>query len=229
MNSEALNTPPPRLFRGSARRILPWVGMCLLIPFFSAAGQQSPPHPTWWETRSVLKHNTVAVDYAAANQGQLKNFARAARDEMLARHLIETGDPIDQMVNAWSSNTSRALDYSVANLGQLKAVATLFYDQLILLGLRDYYLWYPWSDYWWVAKDYAATNLGQLKNMFAFDIPEADLLEYAPGHSARFWRPNSDNGLVSSGIVAGDQSFQNSFPNGINPTVRLKGGTRACN
>jgi hypothetical protein len=86
MNSEALNTPPPRLFRGSARRILPWVGMCLLIPFFSAAGQQSPPHPTWWETRSVLKHNTVAVDYAAANQGQLKNFARAARDEMLARH-----------------------------------------------------------------------------------------------------------------------------------------------
>ena len=41
--------------------------------------------PSWWSQRGVLVQNASADDYAAANQGQLKNVAKAAVAEMDAK------------------------------------------------------------------------------------------------------------------------------------------------
>lgn len=225
-----MNTIPHRLrscrhLRSPIRgvRQLLWVPFLFLSITFAGAQVQTPP--SWWTSQGILR-DSAAMDYAAANQGQLKNLARAARDEMLEKHLIENGHPIDQMVNLWSSGGAGALDYGAVNLGQLKKVAAPFYDQLIFLGLRPYYPRYPWPDWSSSTNDYAVANLGQLKNMFAFEIPQAALLEYAPGQSARFWRAIFD-GFGGGGIVAGDQDFHNPSTNGVNSVVRLEGGTEA--
>lgn len=129
--------------------------------------------PAWWSSRGIIKPMAEPMDYAMANQGQLKNFARAARDEMLQKQLIQEGHAIDLMVRAWIDTPDNALDFSAVNQGQLKSVATPFYDQLVLLHLRPEYPKYPWpvdSD-----ADFVAVNIGQLKNVFTFAIPSLTL------------------------------------------------------
>ena len=144
-----------------------WLLSALMLLAGFAQDAHSPPG--WWQSRGVLKTGTGAVDYSPANQGQLKNFARAARDEMLSKNVIMPGHPIDQMVQSWSDDNSKASDYSPANLGQLKAVAKPFYDRFAEVGLRNAGS-YPWAGSTRPASDYAPANLGQLKAVFDFTI-----------------------------------------------------------
>ena len=146
------------------RRLLFIVGLIAMVAACAYAV------PQWWTDQQVLVPGAPAHDYAAVNQGQLKNLARAARDEMLAKGVIETGHPIDLMVEAWRQNTAGATDYAPVNAGQVKALAKPFYDRLIELGMRDAGS-YPWAGVAMAASDYAPVNAGQVKNVFAFDIP----------------------------------------------------------
>jgi hypothetical protein len=161
----SLNAPRP-LVRAAVWAL---AGLVLLAAF----AQDSPVQPGWWQSRSMLKQGAGAVDYAPANQGQLKNFARAARDEMMVKDVITAGHPIDLMVNSWSNDNSKASDYSPVNLGQLKAVAQPFYDRFIEVGVRSAGS-YPWSGTTLPANDYSPANIGQLKAVFAFEISELD-------------------------------------------------------
>lgn len=60
-------------------------------------------YPSWWMQRGVLKleggQPVAADDYAVANQGQLKNFARAAGLELQAKLPGGAGPVIQDMIN----------------------------------------------------------------------------------------------------------------------------------
>ena len=123
--------------------------------------------PSWWVTRGSRNPALPASDYAALNQGQLKNLARAARDEMEAKFPGGAGAAINTLVNSWSAAAQGTSDYSAASVGQLKALAELFYERYEQLGIQ---VSRPWSPGTAGDADFAAANLGQAKNAFSFQI-----------------------------------------------------------
>ena len=156
--------------RGSIRVGLGCVlAALILVPAFLWADA-----PAWWNEQGVL--NTApgvqADDYAAVNQGQVKNIATKAYQAMEAKGLVPANSPITTMVTAWGPPLpagSTADDYAAINLGQLKNVAEPFYallvDQLhytgqpfaagqsVGTGVR------PWTG--GTADDYALANIGR--------------------------------------------------------------------
>jgi hypothetical protein len=142
-------------------------------------------YPAWWFSRNVIaqKNPTNASpswpanypapsDYAVINEGQLKNLATAAYNELVAQAPTNVwttpqGTNLTAMVTGWS-NTGN--NYLAMNLGQLKTVAKPFYDVLIQIG---YTSGYPWTGVG--ANDFAAANIGQTKYAFSFDITTAPL------------------------------------------------------
>src|SRR6476659_6793310 len=98
--------------------------------------------PSWWIQRSVLSENASADDYAPANQGQLKNIARAAVAEMDAKLTGGAGHELHEMIAAWSVVSPETNDFAPVNHGQLKTIAKPFYDRLITLKIVNRY---PWS------------------------------------------------------------------------------------
>ncbi len=136
-------------------------------------------YPAWWFSRGVIAQaNTnpspsyptdypTADDYAVLNQGQLKNFATQAYNELRAdapTNVWSTsyGTNLSSMVNGWNPTNGDA--YAAVNLGQLKTVSVSFYNVLISMGYTNNY---PWTGAG--ADDYAAANIGQTKNAFSFD------------------------------------------------------------
>lgn len=114
--------------------------------------------PDWWTTRGIFTSGAAASDHSPATQGQLKNFARAAMEEMGA----QPGSPTYDLVAAWRANKTQAQDHAVATIGQVKAVAKPFYDQL---GLA-----YPWTTTTSDDADHAPATVGQLKAVFNFAV-----------------------------------------------------------
>jgi hypothetical protein len=147
-------------------------------PFLLAATTSAGPD--WWTEQQVIASNTVADDYAALNQGQLKALATKAAMSMW-RNLagVNLGE-IRELTDKWSilqadgtripRPTSSSDDYAVVTLGQLKAVARPFYDVLVSAGERPWNDPYPWSNATNPADDYAVANIGQAKYLFSFDI-----------------------------------------------------------
>ena len=150
----------------------------LLLVFVPLIAIAATP-PSWWTSPDVI--NGAANDYAAINQGQLKNLATKAY------YHLQTNVP----PNVWSSQsaTLRALitgfqtstntarnDYAAVNLGQLKTVAQPFYDLLNKVGYTNSVHTstngYPWTGYEAQANDYAMANIGQAKNLFSFDLKD---------------------------------------------------------
>lgn len=127
--------------------------------------------PSWWMQRGVLTENTGPDDYAPANQGQLKNIARAAVDEMDAKLTGGAEDELHALVAGWSMPGAMTNDFAPLALGQLKQVATPFYDRLIAAGITDDY---PWNRSVNPPDDFAVANLGQIKQLFSFAIPPAN-------------------------------------------------------
>jgi hypothetical protein len=155
-------------------------------------------YPAWWFERDVIVRTNsgnnspswpssypASDDYAALNQGQLKNLASKAYAELQAKLPASVwstteGTALTSMVIGWGSSTT-ADDYAAANQGQLKTVAQKFYDVLVLppagyvagLGLPPAG-WtsgaYPWTSATTDDDSYAAANLGQAKYLFSFNL-----------------------------------------------------------
>jgi hypothetical protein len=120
--------------------------------------------PAWWQERGVVEPGAVADDFAAINQGQLKNLAMTATLEMNARLPGGAGSDVIQMLTRWRSNKTKADDFAAVTFGQLKSVAAPFYARLIANGQARGLPWNP------VDKDHddEVANIGQAKNLFAF-------------------------------------------------------------
>jgi hypothetical protein len=129
--------------------------------------------PSWWAERGVLVSGASTNDYAPANQGQLKNIAKAAAAEMDSKLEGGAGDQLHSLIASWSTPTSQTNDFAPVNLGQLKNVAKPFYDRLIATGLVNSYPWLSSSN---PADDFAMANIGQLKSLFSFELPPLDPL-----------------------------------------------------
>ncbi len=163
--------------------------------------------PEWWFQRNVIVQTGAPIanpvwptnysasdDYAALVQGQLKNFATAAFDELEEKLPGGAGPDATTLVKSWfqtyaeagaghaagdfildstgrriPATTESTDDFTVLNLGQLKAIAKPFYDQLIQVG---YVTVYPWTNSAAPADDFVIANLGQAKNLFSFDVSQ---------------------------------------------------------
>jgi hypothetical protein len=138
-------------------------------------------YPAWWFSQGVIVPTNptnsspnwptdypISDDYAVINEGQLKNFATKAYNQLQAQVSSSTwtnspGLALTSMVTGWSTSTGD--DYTAINLGQLKTVAKPFYDFLVQTG---YASGYPWTGLG--ADDSSAANIGQVKNVFNFAI-----------------------------------------------------------
>jgi len=121
--------------------------------------------PAWWAQRGVTNGNQ-ASDYAAVNQGQLKNFFAKAVDELNARFPGGAGVALNQQVAAWSTPGANTADYAAANLGQLKNLAGMIRARL---ATKSYaFIGVPTAG--GTAQDYAAANIGQVKYLLDFDL-----------------------------------------------------------
>jgi hypothetical protein len=119
----------------------------------------------------------AAEDYALVNQGQLKQMALGAFEEIQAKVPGGAGARLTEAAEAWSWVDSQSIrrprvqssteDYAPANVGQLRWMAKPFYDRLIEVGRAS---GYPGSAPGQEAEDYALANIGQVKNVFAFDL-----------------------------------------------------------
>jgi alpha-tubulin suppressor-like RCC1 family protein len=180
----------------------------MLLPLFLYGGA-----PTWWSQRGVLVENAAADDYAPANQGQLKNIAKAAVVEMDAKLNGGAGDSLHDLVNTWATPNPQTNDFAPVNLGQIKNIAQPFYDRLIAAGLADYY---PWLSSFNLPDDFAAANIGQLKKLFAFDIPAGNLLNdplgdrLAAGVANLAVEPNAV--WIWADGLGGGNDFQRNYP-----------------
>jgi len=138
-------------------------GIAILGLFPALLWAQSPQ---WWTQRGVQNTNP-ANDYAAVNQGQVKNIATAAIAELDSHLPGGAGDILHGLALQLSGTSAQTNDYAAVNLGQLKTVAAPFYDRLINLG---YATQYPWTTSTNAANDYAMANIGQVKNLFSFNV-----------------------------------------------------------
>jgi hypothetical protein len=196
-----------------------------LLSLPTAHAQSYPTYPVWWSTYGVVSGTNIN-DYAAANQGQAKNFELAAITELdtdLAQFGVD-GGPLDTLANTLltSDTSGQANDYAAINLGQLKTLVKPIYDQLLYIGYAQGPLvsgTYPWLAAGLTANDYAAANIGQLKFLFNFDltkstdgsgIPDWWEHKYFPGQSVN---PSTDS--------AGDGlTILQDYQQGVNPTTK---------
>ena len=134
-------------------------------------------YPAWWFSRGAITPLNPANsapswpgsypasdDYAVLNQGQLKNLATQAYNELHSNTSSSVwstsqGMVLTNLVAGWNPTSGDA--YAVVNLGQLKTVAKPFYDVLIQIGFANTY---PWTGVG--ADDYAIANIGQAKRLF---------------------------------------------------------------
>ena len=194
----------PRSGVASLRLLAGIAVLCILPMLLFAAG------PNWWTSRSVINTGSgvTAKDYAAVNQGQVKNMAIAAVAEFDADLPGGAGEPLHNLVNGWATPGAHTKDYAAVNLGQLKALAKPFYDRLITLGLATQY---PWTGASNPAKDYAVANIGQVKNLLSFNpalFPQitgpAMLIAYVGSpFSYAITATNTPTSFGTSGLPAG--------------------------
>lgn len=155
----------------------------LLSPGFATSpvpSSKPSSFPSWWFERDVIRRTDsgnasptwptdypASDDYAMLNQGQLKNFAAKAAEEMNAKLTGGTGVVLGDLVSSWTPSGPGGDDYGAVNQGQLKALAKLFYDRLIAQGQASAY---PWTASTSDDDNYAAANIGHVKKLFAFEI-----------------------------------------------------------
>jgi len=185
-------------------------------------------YPAWWFTRDVIAQKPptnssptwpsnypASDDYVVITQGQLKNLATQAYNELQAKAPTSVwtkpqGLALSAMVTGWNPASGDA--YAVVNLGQFKAVAKPFYDVLILIG---YATSYPWTGI--AADDYSVVNIGQVKNAFSFDVGLDSEIDDLPD----WWETHYFGQLgLSGGALAPNGSgltYLQSYQQGIDP------------
>jgi len=163
------------LFLASVKKfVLLGVLVCILLSVLIPVILRADA-PAWWAARAVINSSATADDYAAVNQGQVKNIAKQAYEEMKAKGLIDPlVEPTALLVQRWEEPATSTDDYQAINIGQLKNVAKPFYDRLRELNYTGQPLGsgqvYPWGE---STDDYALANIGQVKNLFSFIVPSA--------------------------------------------------------
>ncbi len=155
-------------------RVLLALLLVLIVPMLALATA-----PQWWTDLQVLDSSATTNDYAAINQGQLKNLATKAY------YHLQTNVPptvwssqsatLSALITGFQTSTNTARnDYAAVNIGQLKTVAKPFYDLLNKAGYTNSVHTstngYPWTGREVQANDYAMANIGQAKNLFSFDL-----------------------------------------------------------
>ena len=181
---------------------------CLLLWIFTAQIMTAQA-PLWWANQNVLIGE--ADDFAAINQGQLKNLALAAVVEMDAKmaSVGGAGQELRAMVNQWLAQDTESDDFAVVTLGQLKAVALLFHQRLQQVGSL------PSLPSWLTQQqdNYAVANIGQAKQAFAFALPTTGV---ESGYGSQ------NNGLSTS-------NSPNASGDAPNSSVAMSSRTRAAN
>ena len=190
-------------------------------------------YPAWWFTRDVIMRTNTSVtnpawpasyptanDYAVVNEGQLKNFATQAYNELLAQAPTNVwsttqGTNLAYMVTGWS-NTGN--NYTAINLGQLKTVAKPFYDVLSQIG---YSSGYPWTGTG--ANDYAAANIGQVKNVFSFDVGYDSDANGLPDWWEMYYFGSLGNSASAQSAAEDGYSNLQEYQMGRNPTNYYSG------
>ena len=148
-------------------RVLHWLLFIGLLPL-TVSGVD---YPRWWTDQGAVAPGASRLDYAAVNQGQVKNFARAAVAEFDLRLPGGAGDALHALVNGWTNpNRTRSSDFVAVNLGQLKNLSVAFYDRLA--AARFIGGTYPWKSF--DDCNYPMANIGQVKNLFSFGLPTLD-------------------------------------------------------
>ena len=171
--------------------------------------------PSWWSERGVLVSGANADDYAPANQGQLKNIAKAAMAEMDAKLPGGAGEAVHNLVNSWSNPTAQPSDFAPVNLGQLKTVAKPFYDRLIAAGLVDFY---PWLGSTNPPNDFQVANIGQTKKLFAFELTGGNTVDDPLGDRLAASQRAGNLALQAEAVwfwgnrFVADSSFQSTYP-----------------
>ena len=149
-----------RPFSIGTRRNLAMVIASALIALSCVSHAQAP---AWWQKRGIL-NGAAPDDFAAINQGQLKNLVVAAVMELQASLPGGAGRELLATVAQWTSPSASTDDYSAVNTGQLKELGRQLYDRLIAAGYANAYPWAGIPDY------YAMANIGQAKNLFSFNL-----------------------------------------------------------
>jgi uncharacterized protein (TIGR03790 family) len=168
------NEPPVRTGLGSFRPSVA-CAIFLAIPLLIRAASG----PAWWYNAALTVSGTAPIisgtanDYAAVNQGQVKNFAIAAINELNAGLSGEggAGSALNALAVSLTATSGSTSDFAGVNLGQLKALATPFYDRLFSIdyaGPPVTSSTYPWIGN--TPSDYAMANIGQVKDLFSFDL-----------------------------------------------------------
>ena len=151
------------------KKVITLLGAFTLIPLVFA---EMPP---WWVSTGVVDPAIPADDYAAVNQGQLKNFAAKAAVEMTSKYGdAGVGTDIPALVSSFETVSSGQTidDYAVVTLGQLKRVAKPFYERLFAAGhITSLPVWLTPNA---SEDDYVAVNCGQVKTAFNFSIIQID-------------------------------------------------------
>jgi hypothetical protein len=188
--------------------------------------------PSWWYTRNVLAPNSVADDYAAVNQGQLKHLARQTVAEFNARLPGGAGDDLNALVDSWLSPSASVDDFQVVTVGQLKALGVPFYkrlDQVRLMMVPDWApIMVPWSGQSLISPtNEDVVNIGQVKELFS--ALEGNRRDYVgggwdslstAGRMGLSWLVDSDE----DGFTDLDEIVHNSDPEDAStqPAVRLE-------
>lgn len=127
--------------------------------------------PAWWAQCGVLNTapGVMVDDYAAVNQGQVKNIAASAIIEFNARLPEGAGPDLLALGVNLHSVSLLTDDFLAINQGQLKTIAAPFYWRLMEFGLVDKL---PWTATAGDDDSYALANIGQVKNLFSFSVPD---------------------------------------------------------
>ena len=224
----------------SLKNILMVRWLCLFVVCTMASPLLHAAPPTWWAARGVLDTNKQANDYAAVNQGQLKNIAQQALVAMDASFNtlglpVDTTDVLHTTVSGWSQPDGTRNDYQAVNLGQVKHMAQMFYDRFRAVNYTDRY---PWTGLESLSNDYATANVGQVKNLFSFDFTQPGAgLDLDQNGLPDYWEmkyfghtgvdPNAP--LAWNNALTNLQAYQqglnpNDFYNGHAPTLAYVSG-----
>ncbi|MDR0534992.1 MAG: alpha/beta hydrolase [Puniceicoccales bacterium] len=139
--------------------------------------------PAWWAEQAVLREDEPPQDFAAINQGQLKNLSLKAALALEASLPGGAGNEVLDRVALWlrpSAVKGGGEECAAVSIGQLKAVALPFYQRLEESGLicaADY----PWAQNTRAAFHAMAANAGQAKRLFSFHLPPAAALADTDG------------------------------------------------
>jgi hypothetical protein len=185
--------------------------------------------PAWWYNPSLTPSGTplisgTANDYAAVNQGQVKNLAVTAVNE-LNTDLAQfggAGQNLNNLALSLTATSTATNDFAAVNLGQLKALAQPFYDWLLTVGYTQGPLasgTYPWIASGLAANDYAVANIGQAKNLFSFDVTYSSAGNGIPDWWVGKYFPTlTDATLPPYALWSGSQvTILQAYQNGWNP------------